>query len=123
MEGDIIKKTNNLISLREQNLVDYEHQSNGRGGGLEIEAFTYTVTHGINTETGPILVEIDASCKSFHFYLYGLYYDKIFKKLFLNHAVLTIGYYIQDNDDYYIEKTRLCKNRDMSGYVKIAGNP
>ena len=50
MEGAIFKKTGELVSLSEQNLVDCDHQSHGCNGGLEIYAFDLVKEKGINTE-------------------------------------------------------------------------
>ena len=51
MEGAIMKKTGELVSLSEQNLVDCDHQSSACNGGLEIYAFDYVIKNGgINTE-------------------------------------------------------------------------
>lgn len=51
MEGAIFKKTGELTSLSEQNLVDCDHNSNACNGGLEIYAFDYVIGNkGINTE-------------------------------------------------------------------------
>jgi len=51
MEGAIFKKTGELTSLSEQNLVDCDHNSNACNGGLEIYAFDYVIANkGINTE-------------------------------------------------------------------------
>ena len=51
MEGAIFKKTGELVSLSEQNLVDCDHQSSACNGGLEIYAFDYVINNGgINTE-------------------------------------------------------------------------
>lgn len=51
MEGAIFKKTGELVSLSEQNLVDCDHQSSACNGGLEIYAYQYVIQNGgINTE-------------------------------------------------------------------------
>jgi len=51
MEGAIMKKTGELVSLSEQNLVDCDHKSSACNGGLEIYAFDYVISNGgINTE-------------------------------------------------------------------------
>jgi len=51
MEGAIFKKTGELVSLSEQNLVDCDHHSSACNGGLEIYAFDYVINNGgINTE-------------------------------------------------------------------------
>ena len=52
MDADIIKKPNYLVSPSEQNILDYKHQRNGCGGGLEIEAFKDTRNPGIIPEKG-----------------------------------------------------------------------
>lgn len=51
MEGAIFKKTGELVSLSEQNLVDCDKKSSACQGGLEIYAFDYVISNGgINTE-------------------------------------------------------------------------
>ena len=51
MEGAHFLKTDNLVSLSEQNLVDCAHNGNmGCMGGMMDRAFTWTETHPLETE-------------------------------------------------------------------------
>ena len=51
LEGQHFKKTKNLTSLSEQNLVDCDKVDHGCGGGIMNNAFEYIIKNkGIDTE-------------------------------------------------------------------------
>ena len=55
---------------------------------------------------GPVAVSLDASDWEFGHYSSGIYLSTSCKKNIQNHAVLVIGYGVEDNQDYWIVKNR-----------------
>ncbi len=175
IEGQHAKKTGDLVSLSEQNLVDcaYSYGCYGCDGGWPEAAMRYVKDNkGIDTEdaypynsnnnpcsytnksvgatvsgtvnitqgdmnalhraiatVGPISVAIDAE-DDFQFYKYGIYSSTYCSSVFLDHAVLAIGYgekpnvYLQNgvfisapSTGYIIIKNSWGSSWGMDGYI------
>ncbi|XP_055296473.1 procathepsin L-like [Sitodiplosis mosellana] len=72
---------------------------------------------------GPIAVAIDASHFSFQHYRSGIYYEPKCSPRALNHAVLVVGYGVDDHGhEYYIVKNSWDKSWGDGGYIKMARN-
>lgn len=63
IEGAYFKKTGELVSLSEQNLVDCDHGSSGCNGGLMDTGFKYAINTGVNTEVDYPYHAADETCK------------------------------------------------------------
>lgn len=50
MEGQHFRKTGNLVSLSEQNLIDCVSENHGCNAGRPHRAFDYARIHGVDTE-------------------------------------------------------------------------
>jgi len=73
---------------------------------------------------GPIAISIDASHFSFVFYYSGVYYEPMCQNGpdDLDHAVLLIGYGVEDRQDYWLVKNSWSTFWGDFGYVKMARN-
>ncbi|XP_066530853.1 digestive cysteine proteinase 1-like [Hoplias malabaricus] len=73
-------------------------------------------------KNGPVAVSIDASQRSFTFYSYGVYYEPKCKNGTddLDHAVLAVGYGVQDNQSYWLVKNSWSTYWGNSGYVLMS---
>ncbi|XP_032902569.1 cathepsin L1-like [Amblyraja radiata] len=58
------------------------------------------------TKVGPISIAINARLESFQYYNGGIYYDPQCSNQNVNHAMLAIGYGIEDGDNYWLIKNR-----------------
>jgi len=165
IEGQHAKKTKNLVSLSEQNLVDCAFSTGNYGceGGWPEAAMEYVINnHGVDTEDsypyigldgtcnfsnktvgaqlsktvnithnsmeclydaiasiGPISVAIDAE-DDFQFYSSGIYTSDVCDADSLNHAVLAVGYGIQNNNKYIIVKNSWGSDWGMDGYIYMS---
>uniref|UniRef100_UPI00398F5162 cathepsin L2-like n=1 Tax=Pristiophorus japonicus TaxID=55135 RepID=UPI00398F5162 len=64
LEGQWRKRTGELISLSEQNLVDCSRRNNGCGGGFAMRAFIYVIENGgINSDVTYPYTGMDNPCK------------------------------------------------------------
>ena len=73
------------------------------------------LTNTLATE-GPVSVLVDASQFSFQLYNSGIYYEPKCSPTNLNHAMLSIGYGIQADAEYYLVKNTWGINWGEQGY-------
>lgn len=72
---------------------------------------------------GPVSVSIDASLHSFQFYKEGIYFEPSCNNLQLGHAVLAVGYGVDEKGlEYYIVKNSWSPGWGDNGYIKMARN-
>uniref|UniRef100_A0A8C8HFR9 Peptidase C1A papain C-terminal domain-containing protein n=1 Tax=Oncorhynchus tshawytscha TaxID=74940 RepID=A0A8C8HFR9_ONCTS len=134
IEGQMFKRTGQLVSLSEQNLVDCSKRygTNGCSGTCMANAYDYVLQNGLqSTDTypytsvvrrfiptgdeqaltdavatiGPITIAVDADHPSFMFYSSGIYEEPSCNPNNLSHAVLLVGYGSEEGQDYWIIKT------------------
>jgi len=111
LEGQHYRKTGELLSLSEQNLVDCSHQfgNNGCNGGLMDNAFRYIKAN-------------DASHESFQFYSHGVYDEPECDPEGLDHGVLVVGYGTYEGDDFWLVKNSWSEHWGLDGYIRMARN-
>ena len=79
------------------------------------------LTNALATE-GPVSVLVDASQFSFQLYNSGIYYDPKCSSTNLNHAMLSIGYGMHADAEYYLVKNTWGINWGEHGYIKMSRN-
>ncbi|XP_076082008.1 digestive cysteine proteinase 1-like isoform X1 [Mytilus galloprovincialis] len=167
LEGQHFRKTGNLVSLSEQNLVDctFKYGNDGCAGGWMYSAFQYIQDNdGIDTETsypyeakngtcrfqesdvgatdtgytkipqgdeqalkyavatvGPISIAIDADRK-FQQYERGVFDEPACNASFTDHAVLIVGYGVENGQDYWLVKNSWSESWGLDGYIKMSRN-
>lgn len=71
---------------------------------------------------GPVAVAIDASHDSFQSYKSGIYYEPNCDAKNLDHAVVVIGYGVENGHEYYLVRNSWGKSWGEDGYVKMPRN-
>lgn len=91
-------------------------------GHVELEGDENVLKAAVN-EFGPIIVFINASPKTFHFYSEGVYNDPQCSNA-VNHALLVVGYGYDENleIDYWIVKNSWSKQWGEGGFIRMARN-
>ena len=71
---------------------------------------------------GPVTVAIDSNHWSFAHYEGGIYRPKTCSKVHLDHAVLAVGYGVDEDtgEEYYILKNSWGKDWGEAGYMRMA---
>ncbi|XP_076082007.1 digestive cysteine proteinase 1-like isoform X2 [Mytilus galloprovincialis] len=167
LEGQHFRKTGQLVSLSEQNLVDctFKYGNGGCNGGFVFRAYQYVKdNNGIDTESsypyearnascrfkksdvgatvtgikiikkgdeealksavasvGPISIAIDADRK-FHLYKNGVFDEPECNSTFTDHAVLIVGYGVENGQDYWLVKNSWSVSWGIDGYIKMSRN-
>ncbi|XP_028794999.1 ervatamin-B-like [Neltuma alba] len=108
-------ETGELISLSEQEPVDCDSVSHGCLGGSPKSAFEWVIRNGgINKEEEYPYVALDDSCKA------NTCCSR--DSIYVNHAVLIVGYGSKDGDDYWIVKNSWGENWGINGYFHVKRN-
>jgi cathepsin L len=89
------------------------------GGWNSVESFNETRLVEVLANVGPISVALDASSKEFRFYKSGVM-DTC--GIQLNHAVLLVGYGVEDGQDYFKIKNSWGETYGDEGYLKVSRN-
>ncbi|KAF8796168.1 Cathepsin L-like like protein [Argiope bruennichi] len=135
LEGQHKKKTGQLVSLSEQNLVDCSEPEGNQGcdGGLMDQAFQYIKDNkGIDTEdsypyTAEVLQETEVqkfqmNSVLIYYFEDGVYDESECSSEQLDHGVLVVGYGTEDGSDYWLVKNSWGTTWGIKGYIKMARN-
>jgi len=134
IEGAHFKKTGQLVSLSEQNLLDCSYSVGNLGceAGSMNQAFNYTIrSDGIDTAAyypykgANQKFGIDASHLSFQLYKEGVYFEEDCSSISLNldRGLLVVGYGSNDDgEEYYLVKNSLGTEWGMEGYIQMSRN-
>lgn len=71
---------------------------------------------------GPVAVAIDASHSGFANYRSGIYYEPYCSQTHTNHAVLVVGYGVEEGQDYWLVKNSWGTSFGDEGYIKMSRN-
>uniref|UniRef100_A0A668UY31 Uncharacterized protein n=1 Tax=Oreochromis aureus TaxID=47969 RepID=A0A668UY31_OREAU len=108
----------------ENGLCRYNHDSIGAtcSGYIIVKRFEEQALKEAVATVGPISVTIDASRPSFQLYESGVYYDDGCGSIFLNHAVLAVGYGTENGHDYWLVKNSWGLGWGEKGYIRMSRN-
>ncbi|KAK2162504.1 hypothetical protein LSH36_97g03030 [Paralvinella palmiformis] len=102
------------------------YRSSARGasdiGYIMIEKGDEAALQQAISEVGPVSVAIDASHRSFHLYQSGIYLEPNCSRTETDHAVLVVGYGVEDGQDYWLVKNSWGTSWGLDGYIKMARN-
>lgn len=135
-DGGLAKKAYNYIINSDGISTEFSYPYRGDNSGncrfnsavgatmtdyVQVDSNVNAVTQAINN-IGPIAVSMDASLKSFHFYDSGVYSDSNCSSIVLDHAVLAVGYGVQESTSkpYFLVKNSWGMDWGMEGYFMIA---
>uniref|UniRef100_A0A8C2IJ23 Cathepsin L, like n=1 Tax=Cyprinus carpio TaxID=7962 RepID=A0A8C2IJ23_CYPCA len=139
LEGQMFRKTGNLVSLSEQNLMDCSRPEGNHGcdGGLMEQAFQYVQdNNGLDSEESyPYLAKVRISCALSDLQMLMnilwlstlrvcIYYDEECSSEELDHGVLVVGYGYEGADvvgkRYWIVKNSWTEKWGDKGYIYMA---
>ncbi|KAJ3437446.1 cysteine proteinase [Anaeramoeba flamelloides] len=89
-------------------------------GHINIKAQSEAALATAVEQNGPISVAIDASHWSFQQYKSGVYYEASCSSTQLDHAVLCVGYGVDNGDNYWIVKNSWNTSWGNEGYIWMA---